>query len=80
MKPPSKYSDSEMLFYALCVAEDVEHSEPASYREAIQSKEADKWMLAMVEEIESLLKNGTWILVETVEGRKVVSCKWIFKK
>lgn len=34
----------------------------------------------MIEEIESLLKNGTWVLVEKVPGRKVVSCKWIFKK
>ena len=69
-----------MLFFALCVAEGIEYGEPSNYREALQSKECQKWMQAMIEEIESLLKNGTWILVDRPDGRKIVSCKWIFKK
>ena len=69
-----------MLFYALFAAEEVEFSEPANYNEAMNGKERDRWMRAMIDEIESLLKNGTWVLVEKADGRKVVSCKWIFKK
>lgn len=46
----------------------------------MNSKEWERWMKAMIEEIESLLKNGTWILVEKLDGRKVISCKWTFKK
>ena len=34
----------------------------------------------MIEEIESLLKNVTWVLVEKPDRRKVIRCKWIFKK
>ena len=79
-KQAAKYSDSEMLFYALCIAEEVEYSEPATYKDAMNSKEWESWMKAMIDEIESLLKNGTWVLVEKPDGRKVVSCKWIFKK
>ena len=52
-----------MLYYALAIAEDVEYHEPASYKEAIRSHENDKWLKAMQEEIDSLHKNQTWILV-----------------
>lgn len=34
----------------------------------------------MKEEIDSLIKNKTWILVDKVELRKVIGCKWVFKK
>ena len=80
IKPPAKYSDAEFLFFALLVAEEVEYSDPSTYEEAMDCKEWEKWMKAMVEEIDSLLRNGTWVLVERPDGRRVVSCKWIFKK
>ena len=80
VKPSTKYSDAEFLFFCLLVAEEVEYSEPCSYEEAVESKDHQKWMQAMIEEIDSLLKNGTWVLVERPDGRRVVSCKWIFKR
>nr|KYP33707.1 Retrovirus-related Pol polyprotein from transposon TNT 1-94 [Cajanus cajan]KYP40579.1 Retrovirus-related Pol polyprotein from transposon TNT 1-94 [Cajanus cajan] len=42
--------------------------------------EAEKWILAMKEEMESLQKNQTWKLVKFPKGRHVVGCKWIFKR
>jgi len=36
--------------------------------------------MAMNEEMKSLQKNQTWDSVELPEGKKVVGCKWIFKK
>ncbi|GJT74352.1 F-box/FBD/LRR-repeat protein-like protein [Tanacetum coccineum] len=39
------------------VAEEVESLEPATYREAITSKDSDMWIAAMGEEIESLKAN-----------------------
>ena len=33
----------------------------------------------MEEEMDSLAKNNTWDLVELLEGRSVVGCKWVFK-
>ncbi|KAL1536502.1 hypothetical protein AAHA92_29144 [Salvia divinorum] len=80
IRPPAKYVDSEMLYFALCVAEQVVFSEPETYQAAINGPENDRWLQAMIEEIESLIKNKTWILVDKVEGRKVISCKWIYKK
>ena len=31
-------------------------------------KERDKWQKAMIDEIDFLIKNGTWILVDRVPG------------
>ena len=39
-----------------------------------------KWLIAMIEEFESLQKNQTWVLVERKPNKKVVSCKQIFKQ
>jgi len=33
----------------------------------------------MQEEYESLMTNNTWTLVPLPTGRKLVSCKWVFK-
>ncbi|KAH9779747.1 hypothetical protein KPL71_007827 [Citrus sinensis] len=38
-----------------------------------------KWLSAMEEEMTSLKKNNTWVLVQRPAGRRVVGCKWIFK-
>jgi hypothetical protein len=37
-------------------------------------------MAAMHDEMESLEKNGTWDLVQLPKGKKIVRCKWIFKR
>ena len=39
-----------------------------------------KWLIAMIEEFESLQKYQTWVLVERKTNQKVVSCKQIFKR
>ena len=79
-KVPARFSDYEMAYFALCVAESIEFDEPATYEEAMKGKEWKQWLEAMKEEMESLLKNGTWILVDRPDSKKPVGCKWIFKK
>lgn len=79
-KPPDIYGHSDMVSYALSIAEELEYEEPRDYYKAIRSPDKDRWIAAMQEEIESLLKNGTWILVDKPKFQKLVSCKWIFKK
>ena len=34
----------------------------------------------MEDEMESLRKNDTWILVEKPEGQRLIGCKWIYKQ
>ena len=39
-----------------------------------------QWIAAMGEEMESLRKNQTWGLVKVLKERRIVGCKWVFKK
>ena len=57
-----------------------EEGEPKNYSEAISSDDSTKWIATMQEKVESLLKNETWELVKLPEGKRVISCKWIFKR
>jgi hypothetical protein len=41
--------------------------------------DAEKWKVAIKEEMASLRKNHTWDLVKRSKARNVVSCKWVFK-
>ena len=76
---PQRYVD--VASYALTVAQETGgDGEPSTYLEAIQSAHSDKWVVAMNEEMESLHKNGTWTLVQPPKGKKIVGCKWVFKK
>lgn len=40
--------------------------------------EKDKWIEAAVEEITSLRKNHTWVLVDSPKNQKAIGCRWIF--
>lgn len=56
-----------------------EHPEPQSYQEAVGGEESELWQQSMNEEIQSLLENGTWELVQRPEGVKPVPMKWVYK-
>ena len=50
------------------------------YEEAVNHPVyAKEWIMAIQEEYESLMKNGTWELVELPPGKNLVTCKWVFK-
>ena len=55
------------------------NDEPPSYNEAIKCDQAHLWDLAMKEEMESLAKNKTWVLVDRIPGMNVVKNKWVYK-
>lgn len=55
-------------------------NDPETLEEALTSSDADKWKFAMREELENLERNETWKIVPRPEGRKVVKCKWVFKR
>ena len=46
----------------------------------MNSQEKAKWMGAMVEEMEFVQKNQTWELVELPVGKRVIGCKWVYKR
>jgi hypothetical protein len=53
---------------------------PKFVKEVVESTKGKLWKEAMVEEMESLHKNGTWDLDELPNGRRLVGSKWVFKK
>ncbi|KAJ2945209.1 hypothetical protein O0L34_g9278 [Tuta absoluta] len=53
--------------------------EPESFKEVTDHEEKEKWLEAMHAEYDSLIKNGTWVLVDRPSGRKTIKCKWVFK-
>ncbi|KAL0404410.1 UNVERIFIED_CONTAM: Retrovirus-related Pol polyprotein from transposon TNT 1-94 [Sesamum radiatum] len=53
---PSRFRDFDLAL-------NVEDLEPLTYEEALASKNSEQWKQAMNEEMESLRKNNTWVLV-----------------
>ena len=80
IKPPKRYGHADIICYVLSVAEEIQISKPKTWREAIESEDSQLWLQAMNEEMKSLRKNKTWILMDQPKKQKVVGCKWIFKK
>jgi hypothetical protein len=54
--------------------------EPQSFKEAMSMPEAPLWKEAVNSEIESILQNHTWELVDLPPGCKPLGYKWIFKR
>jgi hypothetical protein len=53
---------------------------PKTIAEAFASPDADDWKEVVHSEMDSILSNGTWKLVDRSYGCKSVGCKWVFKK
>ncbi|GJX31767.1 retrotransposon protein, putative, ty1-copia subclass [Tanacetum coccineum] len=70
----------------LCLNVEVEeHSlgdlnEPTSYKAAMLDSESNKWFDAMNAEIQSMIDNMVWVLVDLPPSCKTVGSKYIFKK
>ena len=48
---------------------------PHTYREAVSSPDASLWKEAINNEIDSILQNHTWELVDVPQGSKALGCK-----
>ncbi|GJX47887.1 retrotransposon protein, putative, ty1-copia subclass [Tanacetum coccineum] len=70
----------------LCLNVEVEeHSlgdlnEPANYKAAMLDPESNKWLDAMNAEMQSMIDNMVWVLVDLPTNCKTVGSKWLFKK
>ena len=77
--PPARFTEESGVAFALVTVETLSMEEPPSYQEATSDKEWKKWKLATHEEMDSLIKNGTWVLVDKPKDRKIIGCRWLFK-
>jgi hypothetical protein len=76
IRAPQRYGFEDMISFALITSS----GDPCSFKEAVSSPDKDKWMEAMVEEVESLHKNETWELVKLPKGKRAIGCKWVYRK
>ena len=60
----------------LNVEEDIT---PKTYKEALASRDSSFWKEAINDEIDSLLSNGTWVLVYPPPNSRPIGCKLIFR-
>ncbi|KAL0451381.1 UNVERIFIED_CONTAM: Retrovirus-related Pol polyprotein from transposon RE2 [Sesamum latifolium] len=66
---------NEHVISAFLVEEDSK-----TYVEAITSIDSSFWKEAIKNELESIMTNHTWDLVDLPVGSKPIKCKWIFKR
>jgi hypothetical protein len=53
---------------------------PKTIAEAYSLPDADYWKEAVRSEMDSIMSNGTWEVVERPYGCKPMGCKWVLKK
>jgi hypothetical protein len=63
--------------HAFACAADV-MDESLTHHVAMNSAQSDQWIMAEEEELDSLAKAGTWIVVDRPK-RPVVDSKWVYK-
>ena len=52
---------------------------PLTYTQAMESSQSTLWQNAMKDELDSMLKNNVWTLVESSSQIKPIGCKWVYK-
>lgn len=57
----------------------TEYSEPTTLAEALDGSDAEKWKIAVNEEINSLVKNEVFSEVKLPEHARAIDCKWVLK-
>lgn len=78
-KQPKKYFEYTVGL-ALSMTEDGGRPEPKNYEEARNDPDWKKWKLAMDDEMGSLHKNETFVLEKRLEKKKIIDCKWIYRR
>ena len=72
-RPPERYSPS--LYYALL----IDSGEPEGYEEAMHIETKKKWEEGMKEEMDSLVNNHIWDLVQLPAGKRALHNKWVYR-
>ncbi|KAH9765249.1 hypothetical protein KPL70_001801 [Citrus sinensis] len=54
--------------------------DPKTFSEAMSSRDASFWREAVNDEIDSIISNQTWVLVDLPPGSKPISSKWVFRR
>ncbi|RYC76690.1 hypothetical protein BFJ63_vAg20433, partial [Fusarium oxysporum f. sp. narcissi] len=61
------------------IANNLEPTEPKTFAEAMNSPHSEQWMQAMMDEIDSLMRNDTFIPVNVPPEKHTLQGKWVYK-
>lgn len=61
------------------LAEYKEIDEPKSFKQAINSPQAEHWKLAIKKELQNMADHNVWSPVEKTTNQKPINCTWVFK-
>ncbi|BFG20843.1 hypothetical protein CerSpe_071170 [Prunus speciosa] len=78
-RPRRSTSNSNYVYLQEADFDIGDEANPTSFKEAMESQNADKWREAMLNELESMKNNQVWELVEPQKSQKLVGSKWVFK-
>ena len=70
IKQPKSYGYANLIAFALVAASEVLEEDPKTVKTVLASKEKEKWLSAMNEEIMSLHDNHTWELIKKTPVQK----------
>jgi hypothetical protein len=54
--------------------------DPNTYSEAMASRDAAFWRVVVNDEMNSMLSNKTWVLVDLPPSFNTIGCKWVFRR
>uniref|UniRef100_A0A2N9GCP6 Uncharacterized protein n=1 Tax=Fagus sylvatica TaxID=28930 RepID=A0A2N9GCP6_FAGSY len=75
----SKCGNREKVLSKLPFVGNVEE-DPNTYSEAMASRDATFWREAVNDEMNSILSNNTWVLVDLPPSSNTIGCKWVFRR
>lgn len=73
------YRNSEIVLNKIPILLNIDE-DPKTYEEAMAFRDVAFWKEAINDEIESILSNNTWILVDLPHGSKPIRYKWVFRR
>lgn len=77
---PARYAQADITSFAFSVVDYIDEMEPRTYKDVLGSRDKQKWIAAMDEELDSLIKNQTWELTSKPKTQRVIGYRWIFQK
>lgn len=79
VKPPERYQDFNISNVVFALNTEVDENVPKTFADIINSTDKNEWYAAVKEEMNSLVKNSTWTLVDLPKDKTAIDNKWTFR-
>jgi transposase InsO family protein/predicted aspartyl protease len=75
-QPPVRFNDYQMFPVKEC---EESGKDPQTFKQAMESRDADAWKKAIEEELNAMKENKTWEIVDLPRNQRTIGSKWVFK-